>query len=77
MPLEDGWVIVCGILALVVLINIGIALPFLRSQGSLFRNMGRGFKFGHQEESEKLAELRRLVEALGETTELEETVDED
>lgn len=77
MSFENGWVIVCGILILVVLVNIGIAYPFLRSQGTLFKGAGRGFRFGRQEEEEKMAELRRRVEELGATPRNEENSGED
>lgn len=67
MSIENDWVIVCGILVLVVLFNVGLAFPFLRSRGKLFKGSWRGFRLGWQEEEEKIAELRKRVEELTES----------
>lgn len=64
----SGWWIVCGVLAFVILLNVGLILSFLRSQANrpqgLFRKSLGDMINPWREEDEALARLAEGVEAL-------------
>ncbi len=65
MGTDNGLLIVIGILALVVLFNVGLALSFLRNRGTkqLFQFQDTLKKMANpwKEEDEALSELREKV----------------
>lgn len=65
MESNNGLLIVIGVIALVVLFNIGLALSFLRNRGSgqilLFRDTLKKMANPWKDEDETLSELREKV----------------
>jgi hypothetical protein len=62
MNIDKGWLIICAVLTLVLLFNVGLALSFLRGKTDVLQNMLRGLKNPWREEDEALADLRARVE---------------
>ena len=64
----NGWWIVCGVLAFVLMLNLGLILSFLRSQAGrpkgLFRKSLGEMLNPWREEDEALERLAKDVEAL-------------
>jgi len=73
----NGWWIVCGVLAFVLMLNLGLILSFLRSQAAspkgLFRKSLGEMLNPWREEDEALDRLARDVEALQDTQGQEES----
>ncbi len=68
--MDDGWLIVCGVLALVVMINVGLALSALRGQNrgqaaALDRSV-RYLRDPWADETRSLSELHQRVAELEE-----------
>jgi hypothetical protein len=65
MDSNSGLLIVIGVIALVILFNIGLALSFLRNRGKgqivLFRDTLRDMLNPWKDEDEALSELREKV----------------
>jgi hypothetical protein len=65
MDSNNGLLIVIGVIALVILFNIGLALSFLRNRGRgqivLFRDTLRDMLNPWKDEDEALSELREKV----------------
>ena len=65
MDTDNGLLIVIGVVALVVLFNIGLALSFLRNRGKgqmiLFRDTLKEMVNPWKDEDEALSELREKV----------------
>lgn len=65
MDSNNGLLIVIGVIALVILFNIGLALSFLRNRGKgqiiLFRDALRDMANPWKDEDEALSELREKV----------------
>jgi hypothetical protein len=68
METNSGILIVLGVVALVILFNVGIALSFLRGRGKgqifLFRNSLQKLANPWKDEDEALTELRKRVSHL-------------
>ena len=62
MNIDKGWLIICAVLTLVLLFNVGLALSFLRGKTDVLQNTLRGLKNPWREEDEALADLRARVE---------------
>ncbi len=69
--MENGWLIVGGILALVVIVNIGLALSALRGRergkATVFDRSLRYIRNPWAEENKALSELRQRVSDLEES----------
>jgi hypothetical protein len=65
---EDGWLVVCGALVLVLLLNLGIIMAFVgregRQQAARWGRAIRNLTNPWHEEDEAFAELNRLVRDL-------------
>ena len=65
MDANSGLLVVIGVIALVILFNVGIALSFLRNRGKgqiiLFRDSLQKLVNPWKEEDESLSELRKRV----------------
>lgn len=68
MDTDSGLLIVIGVVALVVLFNIGLALSFLRNRGTrqiiMFQDTLKKMANPWKEEDEALSELREKVSSL-------------
>ena len=68
--MEDGWVIVCGVLALVIMVNVGLALSALRGrnrgQAAALDRSVRFLRDPWAEETRSLSELHQRVTDLRE-----------
>lgn len=62
--IEDGIGIVCGLLFLVLLLNLGILLPILRRGVKNTGNPFSNFRSSRHIEREAINELRRKIEDL-------------
>jgi hypothetical protein len=74
MSWDKGWTIVCGVLTLVVLFNLGIALAFIRKRGGFTQDALRSLRNPWHKEDDAIAKLRKRVQALSST---EESTNED
>ncbi len=59
--MDDGLGIVCGILILVVVFNLGILIPALRRGGRTFTNPFKGYRPPWEVEQEAVDELRKSL----------------
>ncbi len=74
MTWDKGWMIVCGVLTLVVLFNVGIALAFIRQRGGFTQDALRSLRNPWHKEDDAIAQLRKRVQDL---TSSEEPPNED
>lgn len=68
--MESGWLIVCGVVTLVILINVGLALSALRAvnsgQASTLDRALRYIRNPWASEDQALSDLRRSIASLEE-----------
>ena len=69
--MESGWLIVCGVVTFVILVNVGLALSALRgansNQASTMDRAVRYIRDPWAAEDQALSELHRSVAALEKT----------
>lgn len=74
---ENGIEIVCGVIFLVILFNLGILLPILRRGVKNSRNPFRYFRSPWHIEQEAINELRSKIDDLDITLDQEKTTRDD